>query len=142
MIKELINKYKKNKQENIRIDKIIDELDELKNETTKAKKELEKLIDKYYSKYEIAQKQIINKNKEYCDIELQTLKQQIENCIKDIETKRFCANQFYKNNEQDIEIYNKRFDNSLDKYFYQEHLITKTGIQHLEQYILNNYIKK
>lgn len=141
MIKELINKYKENKKESERIDKIIDGLDELKWKTSKAKDKLKILVDEYYSKYEIYKKQIINTNEEY-DEKLQTLRQQIEECIKEIEIRRLRANDFYKDNEEDIKLYNKRFDNSLDSYFYQKHLDTKTGAEYLEQYVLNNYIKK
>lgn len=141
MIKELINKYKENKKENERIDKVINELDELKWKTSKAKDKLKTLVDKYYSKYEIDKKQIINTNKEYNE-KLQTLRQQIEECIKEIEIRRLRANDFYKDNEEDIKLYNKRFDDSLDRDFYQEHLDTKTGAEYLEQYVLNNYIKK
>ena len=141
MIKELINKYKENKKENERIDKVINELDELKWKTSKAKDKLKTLVDEYYSKYEIDKKQIINTNEEY-NKNLQTLRQQIEECIKEIEIKRLKANDFYKDNEEDIKLYNKRFDGSLDRDFYQEHLDTKTGAEYLEQYVLNNYIKK
>ena len=141
MIKELINKYKENKKESERIDKIIDGLDELKWKTSKAKDKLKTLVDEYYSKYEIDKKQIINTNEEYNE-KLQTLRQQIEECIKEIEIRRLRANDFYKDNEEDIKLYNKRFDNSLDSYFYQKHLDTKTGAEYLEQYVLNNYIKK
>ena len=141
MIKELINKYKENKKESERIDKIIDGLDELKWKTSKAKDKLKILVDEYYSKYEIDKKQIINTNEEYNE-KLQTLRQQIEECIKEIEIRRLRANDFYKDNEEDIKLYNKRFDNSLDSYFYQKHLDTKTGAEYLEQYVLNNYIKK
>lgn len=141
MIKELINKYKENKKENERIDKVINELDELKWKTSKAKDKLKILVDEYYSKYEIDKKQIINTNEEY-DEKLQTLRQQIEECIKEIEIRRLKANDFYKDNKEDIKLYNKRFDNSLDSDFYQEHLDTKTGAEYLEQYVLNNYIKK
>ena len=141
MIKEIINKYKENKKENERIDKVINELDELKWKTSKAKDKLKTLVDEYYSKYEIDKKQIINTNEEYHK-RLQILRQQIEECIKEIETKRLRANDFYKVHQEDIETYNKRFDNSLDKYIYQKQLTTETGIQHLEQYVLNNYIKK
>ena len=141
MIKELIKKYKENKKENERIDKIIEELDRLKWETTDEKTILEKLIDKYYSKYEINKKQIVN-NDEYNEKSLQEIRQQIKDCLIEIERKRIRANNFYKIHQEDIETYNKRFDNSLDKYIYQEHLDTKTGAEYLEQYILNNYIKK
>ena len=141
MIKELINKYKENKKENERIDKVINELDELKWKTSKAKDKLKTLVDEYYSKYEIDKKQIINTNEEYNE-RLQTLRQQIEECIKEIEIRRLRANDFYKDNEEDIKLYNKRFDGSLDRDFYQEHLDTKTGAEYLEQYVLNNYIKK
>lgn len=141
MIKELINKYKENKKENERIDKIIEELDRLKWETTDEKTILEKLIDKYYSKYEINKKQIVN-NDEYNEKSLQEIRQQIKDCLIEIERKRICANNFYKVHQEDIETYNKRFDNSLDKYIYQKQLTTETGTQHLEQYVLNNYIKK
>ena len=141
MIKELINKYKENKKENERIDKVINELDDLNWKTSKAKDKLKALVDEYYSKYEIDKKQIINTNEEYNE-KLQTLRQQIEECIKEIEIKRLKANDFYKNNEEDIKLYNKRFDGSLDSDFYQEHLDTKTGAEYLEQYVLNNYIKK
>ena len=141
MIKELINKYKENKKENERIDKVINELDELKWKTSKAKDKLKTLVDEYYSKYEIDKKQIINTNEEYNE-KLQTLKQQIEECIKEIEIRRLRANDFYKDNEEDVKLYNKRFDGSLDRDFYQEHLDTKTGAEYLEQYVLNNYIKK
>ena len=141
MIKELINKYKENKKENERIDKVINELDELKWKTSKAKDKLKTLVDEYYSKYEIDKKQIINTNEEYNE-KLQTLRQQIEECIKEIEIRRLRANDFYKDNEEDIKLYNKRFDGSLDSDFYQEHLDTKTGAEYLEQYVLNNYIKK
>ena len=141
MIKELINKYKENKKENERIDKVINVLDELKWKTSKAKDKLKILVDEYYSKYEIDKKQIINTNEEY-DEKLQTLRQQIEECIKEIEIRRLKANDFYKDNKEDIKLYNKRFDNSLDSDFYQEHLDTKTGAEYLEQYVLNNYIKK
>ena len=141
MIKELINKYKENKKENERIDKVINELDELKWKTSKAKDKLKTLVDEYYSKYEIDKKQIINTNEEYNE-KLQTLRQQIEECIKEIEIRRLRANDFYKDNEEDIKLYNKRFDGSLDRDFYQEHLDTKTGAKYLEQYVLNNYIKK
>ena len=141
MIKELINKYKENKKENERIDKVINELDELKWKTSKAKDKLKTLVDEYYSKYEIDKKQIINTNEEYNE-KLQTLRQQIEECIKEIEIRRLRANDFYKDNEEDIKLYNKRFDGSLDRDFYQEHLDTKTGAEYLEQYVLNNYIKK
>lgn len=141
MIKELINKYKENKKENERIDKVINELDELKWKTSKAKDKLKTLVDEYYSKYEIDKKQIINTNEEYNE-KLQTLRQQIEECIKEIEIRRLRANDFYKDNKEDIKIYNKRFDGSLDSDFYQEHLDTKTGAEYLEQYVLNNYIKK
>ena len=141
MIKELINKYKENKKENERIDKVINELDELKWKTSKAKDKLKTLVDEYYSKYEIDKKQIINTNEEYNE-KLQTLRQQIEECIKEIEIRRLRANDFYKDNEEDIKLYNKRFDGSLDSDFYQKHLDTKTGAEYLEQYVLNNYIKK
>ena len=141
MIKELINKYKENKKENERIDKVINELDELKWKTSKAKDKLKTLVDEYYSKYEIDKKQIINTNEEYNE-RLQTLRQQIEECIKEIEIRRLRANDFYKDNEEDIKLYNKRFDGSLDRDFYQEHLDTKTGAEYLDQYVLNNYIKK
>lgn len=141
MIKELINKYKENKKENERIDKIIEELDELKWKTTDEKTILEKLIDKYYSKYEINKKQIVN-NDEYNEKSLQEIRQQIKDCLIEIERKRIRANNFYKVHQEDIETYNKRFDNSLDKYIYQKQLTTETGTQHLEQYVLNNYIKK
>ena len=141
MIKELINKYKENKKENERIDKVINELDELKWKTSKAKDKLKTLVDEYYSKYEIDKKQIINTNEEYNE-KLKTLRQKIEECIKEIEIRRLRANDFYKDNEKDIKLYNKRFDNSLDSYFYQKHLDTKTGAEYLEQYVLNNYIKK
>ena len=141
MIKELINKYKENKKENERIDKVINELDELKWKTSKAKDKLKTLVDEYYSKYEIDKKQIINTNEEYNE-KLQTLRQQIEECIKEIEIRRLRANDFYKDNEEDIKLYNKRFNGSLDRDFYQEHLDTKTGAEYLEQYVLNNYIKK
>lgn len=141
MIKELINKYKENKKENERIDKVINELDELKWKTSKAKDKLKTLVDEYYSKYEIDKKQIINTNEEY-NKRLQILRQQIEECIKEIEIRRLRANDFYKDNKEDIKLYNKRFDNSLDSYFYQKHLDIKTGTEYLEQYILNNYIKK
>ena len=141
MIKELINKYKENKKENERIDKVTNELDELKWKTSKAKDKLKTLVDEYYSKYEIDKKQIINTNEEYNE-KLQTLRQQIEECIKEIEIRRLRANDFYKDNEEDIKLYNKRFDGSLDRDFYQEHLDTKTGAEYLEQYVLNNYIKK
>ena len=141
MIKKLINKYKENKKENERIDKVINELDELKWKTSKAKDKLKTLVDEYYSKYEIDKKQIINTNEEYNE-KLQTLRQQIEECIKEIEIRRLRANDFYKDNEEDIKLYNKRFDGSLDRDFYQEHLDTKTGAEYLEQYVLNNYIKK
>ena len=50
MIKELINKYKENKKENERIDKVINELDELKWKTSEAKDKLKTLVDEYYSK--------------------------------------------------------------------------------------------
>lgn len=141
MIKELINKYKENKKESERIDKVINELDELKWKTSKAKDKLKTLVDEYYSKYEIDKKQIINTNEEYNE-KLKTLRQQIEECIKEIEIKRLRANDFYKDNKEDIKLYNKRFDNSLDSDFYQKHLDTKTGAEYLEQYVLNNYIKK
>ena len=141
MIKELINKYKENKKENERIDKVTNELDELKWKTSKAKDKLKTLVDEYYSKYEIDKKQIINTNKEYNE-KLQTLREQIEECIKEIEIRRLRANDFYKDNKEDIKLYNKRFDGSLDRDFYQEHLDTKTGAEYLEQYVLNNYIKK
>ena len=141
MIKKLINKYKENKKENERIDKVINELDELKWKTSKAKDKLKTLVDEYYSKYEIDKKQIINTNEEYNE-KLQTLRQQIEEYIKEIEIRRLRANDFYKDNEEDIKLYNKRFDGSLDSDFYQEHLDTKTGAEYLEQYVLNNYIKK
>ena len=141
MIKELINKYKENKKENERIDKVINELDELKWKTSKAKDKLKTLVDEYYSKYEIDKKQIINTNEEYNE-KLKTLRQQIEEGIKEIEIRRLRANDFYKDNEEDIKLYNKRFDGSLDSDFYQEHLDTKTGAEYLEQYVLNNYIKK
>ena len=141
MIKELINKYKENKKENERIDKIIEELDRLKWETIDEKTILEKLIDKYYSKYEINKKQIVN-NDEYNEKSLQEIRQQIKDCLIEIERKRIRANNFYKVHQEDIETYNKRFDNSLDKYIYQKQLTTETGTQHLEQYVLNNYIKK
>ena len=141
MIKELINKYKENKKENERIDKVTNELDELKWKTSKAKDKLKTLVDEYYSKYEIDKKQIINTNEEYNE-KLQTLRQQIEECIKEIEIRRLRANDFYKDNKEDIKLYNKRFDGSLDRDFYQEHLDTKTGAEYLEQYVLNNYIKK
>ena len=141
MIKELINKYKENKKESERIDKIIDGLDELKWKTSKAKDKLKTLVDEYYSKYEIDKKQIINTNEEY-NKNLQTLRQQIEECIKEIEIRRLRANDFYKDNKEDIKLYNKRFDGSLDSDFYQKHLDTKTGAEYLEQYVLNNYIKK
>ena len=141
MIKELINKYKENKKEDERIDKVINELDELKWKTSKAKDKLKTLVDEYYSKYEIDKKQIINTNEEYNE-KLKTLRQQIEECIKEIEIRRLRANDFYKDNEEDIKLYNKRFDGSLDRDFYQEHLDTKTGAEYLEQYVLNNYIKK
>ena len=141
MIKELINKYKENKKENERIDKVINELDDLNWRTSKAKDKLKTLVDEYYSKYEIDKKQIINTNEEYNE-KLKTLRQQIEECIKEIEIRRLRANDFYKDNEEDIKLYNKRFDGSLDSDFYQEHLDTKTGAEYLEQYVLNNYIKK
>ena len=141
MIKELINKYKEKKKENERIDKLINELEHNKWKTSKAKDKLKTLVDEYYSKYEIDKKQIINTNEEY-NKNLQTLRQQIEECIKEIEIRRLRANDFYKDNEKDIKLYNKRFDGSLDSDFYQEHLDTKTGAEYLEQYILNNYIKK
>ena len=141
MIKELINKYKENKKENERIDKVINELDDLKWKTSKAKDKLKTLVDEYYSKYEIDKKQIINTNEEYNE-KLKTLRQQIEECIKEIEIRRLRANDFYKDNKEDIKLYNKRFDGSLDSDFYQEHLDTKTGAEYLEQYVLNNYIKK
>ena len=141
MIKELINKYKENKKENERIDKVINELDDLKWKTSKAKDKLKTLVDEYYSKYEIDKKQIINTNEEYNE-KLKTLRQQIEECIKEIEIRRLRANDFYKDHQEDIETYNKRFDKSLDKYIYQKQLTTETGTQHLEQYVLNNYIKK
>ncbi len=141
MIKELINKYKENKKENERIDKVINELDDLKWKTSKAKDKLKTLVDEYYSKYEIDNKQIINRNEEYNE-KLKTLRQQIEECIKEIEIRRLRANDFYKDNKEDIKLYNKRFDGSLDSDFYQEHLDTKTGAEYLEQYFLNNYIKK
>ena len=141
MIKELINKYKENKKENERIDKIIEELDRLKWETIDEKTILEKLIDKYYSKYEINKKQIVN-NDEYNEKSLQEIRQQIKDCLIEIERKRIRANNFYKVHQEDIETYNKRFDGSLDSDFYQKQLTTETGTQHLEQYVLNNYIKK
>ena len=141
MIKELINKYKENKKENERIDKVINELDDLNWKTSKAKDKLKTLVDEYYSKYEIDKKQIINTSEE-CNEKLKTLRQQIEESIKEIEIRRLRANDFYKDNEEDIKLYNKRFDGSLDRDFYQEHLDTKTGAEYLEQYVLNNYIKK
>ena len=112
MIKELINKYKENKKENERIDKVINELDDLKWKTSKAKDKLKTLVDEYYSKYEIDKKQIINTNEEYNE-KLKTLRQQIEECIKEIEIRRLRANDFYKDNKEDIKLYNKRFDGSL-----------------------------
>ena len=141
MIKELINKYEENMEICKKIDKAMERLDELKQKTIDAKKELEILVDRYYSKYEINKKQIINTNEEY-DKELEGLRQQIENCINKIGTRKANFNKAYKDNEEYVKLYNKRFDNSLDSYFYQEYLDTKTGTDYLEQYILNNYIKK
>lgn len=141
MIKELINKYKENKKEDERINKIIEELDRLKWKTTNEKTNLEKLVDEYYSKYEINKKQIVNNDK-YNEISLQEIRQQIKDCLIEIERKRICANNFYKVHQRDIEIYNRRFEKSLDRDFYQKQLTTVTGEQHLEKYILNNYIKK
>lgn len=141
MIKKLINKYEENMEMCKKIDKAIERLNELKQKTIDAKQELKILVDRYYSKYEINKKQIIDTNEEY-DKELKGLRQQIENCINKIETRRANFNKNYKDNEEYIKLYNKRFDNSLDKYFYQEQLDTKTGTEYLEQYVLNNYIKK
>lgn len=141
MIKELINQYKENKKEDKRINKIIEELDRLKWKTTDEKTNLEKLVDKYYSKYEINKKQIVN-NDEYNEQSLQEIRQQIKDCLIEIERKRIRANNFYKIHQQDIEIYNKRFEKALDRDFYQKQLTTVTGEQHLEKYILNHYIKK
>lgn len=141
MIKKLINKYEENMEMCKKIDKAIERLDELKQKTIDAKEELKILVDRYYSKYEINKKQIINTNEEY-DKELEGLRQQIENCINKIETRRANFNKAYKDDEEYVKLYNKRFDNSLDSYFYQEYLDTKTGTDYLEQYVLNNYIKK
>lgn len=141
MIKKLTNKYEENIENCKKIDKAIERLDELKQKIINAKKELEILVDRYYSKYEINKKQIINTNKDY-NKELEGLRQQIEDCINQIDTRRADFNKAYKDNEEYIKLYNKRFDNSLDSYFYQEHSDTKTGTEYLEQYVLNNYIKK
>lgn len=141
MIKKLINKYEENMEMCKKIDKAIERLDELKQKTIDVKEELKILVDRYYSKYEINKKQIINTNEEY-DKELEGLRQQIENCINKIETRRANFNKAYKDDEEYVKLYNKRFDNSLDSYFYQEYLDTKTGTDYLEQYVLNNYIKK
>lgn len=141
MIKKIINKYEENMEMCKKIDKAIEKIDELKQKTINAKRELKKLVDKYYSKYEINQKQIINTNEKY-NKELKELRQQIENCINQIDIRKNNFNKTYKDNEEYIKLYNKRFDNSLDKYFYQEYLDTETGMEYLEQYVLNNYIKK
>lgn len=140
MIKKLINKYEENMEMCKKIDKAIGKIDELKQKTINAKRGLKELVDKYYSKYEINQKQIINTNK--YNKELKELRQQIENYINQIDIRKNNFNKAYKDNEEYIKLYNKRFDNSLDKYFYQEYLDTETGTEYLEKYILNNYIKK
>lgn len=138
MIKELIEKYKRDIEERKEIDKIVDIYQEKEDKVYKAKKELEQAIDEYYTQEEIY-------NKKIQDIEpkvLEKLKQNINDIKQKVDTAIYYANEYYKKEEENILKYNKFFDKSADGWFYQKHLIDTSAYEYMNKYILNNYLKK